>query len=355
MLFLFKTEDQEGSFGNQTNRLEKIKKTTWHGATTPIFSTRTCALQIQPVYHPTVFKLHAPTSTTTTASRCSMASISFSGESLISLLTLFSLLFLTHATLHLHPSDYDALLLIQKHLGINGQRRSSPNPCNTPGVFCERRVSDNATVLRVTRLVFKSQRLSGFLSPQIGRLSQLKELSLPDNYLLDRIPSQIVDCRKLEILDLRNNRFSGEIPPELSSLVRLRILDLSSNKFSGNLNFLRFFPNLEKLSLAENLFSGKVPVSVRSFRNLRVFNLSGNSFLEGPVPGMREVEVESLASALPRRYVFAENLTRGSSNHSAVAPSGMCSMKTSFKYGIKDIHKLGNIAISSWEEIGTPG
>ncbi|KAL6319679.1 hypothetical protein AAG906_026740 [Vitis piasezkii] len=251
-----------------------------------------------------------------------MASISFSGESLISLLTLFSLLFLTHATLHLHPSDYDALLLVQKHLGINGQRRSSPNPCNTPGVFCERRVSDNATVLRVTRLVFKSQRLSGFLSPQIGRLSQLKELSLPDNYLLDRIPSQIVDCRKLEILELRNNQFSGEIPPELSSLVRLRILDLSSNKFSGNLNFLRFFPNLEKLSLAENLFSGKVPVSVRSFRNLRVFNLSGNSFLEGPVPGMREVEVESIASALPRRYVFAENLTRGSSNHSAVAPSG---------------------------------
>lgn len=251
----------------------------------------------------------------------SMAALTFSGKPLFSLLTLFTILLLTRAALHLQSSDQEALLLFLKHLGSDGQRHSSSrNPCSLPGVSCERRISDNSTVLRITRLVFKSQRLSGFLSPQIGRLSHLKELSLPGNHLVDRIPSQIVDCRKLEILDLRDNRLSGEVPQELSSLVRLRILDLSSNKFSGNLNFLKFFPNLEKLSLADNLFTGKVPASVRSFRNLRVFNFSGNSFLEGPVPGMREVGDTSPASALPKRYVFTEN-SKGNGT-AALAPTG---------------------------------
>ena len=106
--------------------------------------------------------------------------------------------------------------------------------------------------------------------------------------------------------------------------MRLRVLDLSSNKFSGNLNFLKLFPNLEKLSLADNLFSGKVPLSVRSFRNLRVFNFSGNSFLEGPVPKMREAEVESVASELPKRYLFSERSAGRSSNATALAqaPAG---------------------------------
>lgn len=166
----------------------------------------------------------------------------------------------------------------------------------------------------MTRLVFKSQQLAGFLSPSIGRLSELKELSLSENQLVDRVPSQIVDCRKLEILSLQKNRFSGDIPSELSSLIRLRVLDLASNKFSGDLSFLKYFPNLENLSLADNHFTGKIPASIRSFRNLRFFNISGNEFLEGSMPMINRGEYSE--SDVPKRYILDETPTT-SSNHPA--------------------------------------
>ncbi|XP_004299167.1 PREDICTED: leucine-rich repeat receptor-like serine/threonine/tyrosine-protein kinase SOBIR1 [Fragaria vesca subsp. vesca] len=245
---------------------------------------------------------------------------------LLRFLTFLSLLLLIHGgRLNLDPSDLQALITVQTQLGFHTRNKAKPtNPCNTPGVFCERRLSNNNTyVLKITRLVFKSHLLSGSLSPAIGRLTELKELSLSDNSLVDRVPSQIVDCKKLEILDLGNNQFSGEVPSQLSSLIRLRILDLSSNKFSGNLSFLKHFPNLESLSIADNLFTGKIPASVRSFRNLRYFNFAGNEFLEGSAPKLKRVEVE-----VPRRFIFAEtsNSTTAAkinnSNSIAAGPNG---------------------------------
>ncbi|XP_015882396.2 leucine-rich repeat receptor-like serine/threonine/tyrosine-protein kinase SOBIR1 [Ziziphus jujuba] len=233
--------------------------------------------------------------------------------------TFLSLFFFIHARPSLDPSDLKALSIIQKDLGINGQRRASfTAPCNIPGVFCERRLSENNTyVLKITRLILNSQRLTGSLSPEIGKLSELKELSLSNNNLVDQIPSQILDCRKMEILNLGNNKFSGEVPSRLSSLIRLRVLDLSSNKFSGNLSFLKHFPNLEKLSIAENLFTGKIPASIRSFRNLRFFNFSGNQFLEGSMPSMKRLEYST--SEVPKRYILAESPTSGRNRSSAAA------------------------------------
>ncbi|XP_010045511.2 leucine-rich repeat receptor-like serine/threonine/tyrosine-protein kinase SOBIR1 [Eucalyptus grandis] len=254
------------------------------------------------------------------------------GSRLALLAALHLLLFLSaHAGLSLDRSDLRSLADVQAALGIitAGERNSSstaaaaPCPCSSHGVVCERRLSSGgdggAYVLRVTRLVLKSRRLQGSLSPAIGRLAELKELTLADNELVDGVPSRIADCKKLEILDLRNNRFSGEVPAELSSLVRLRVIDLSSNEFAGDLSFLKNFPNLEILALSGNLFAGKIPASVRSFRNLRVFDVSGNDFLEGPVPVLEGVDVELPDSGIPRRYVLAENSLPPSTRRNASA------------------------------------
>ncbi|MCD7468684.1 Leucine-rich repeat receptor-like serine/threonine/tyrosine-protein kinase sobir1 [Datura stramonium] len=234
----------------------------------------------------------------------------------LSLLSFFTLILLVPARLNLYSPDRSALLLVQKGLGISAQLNALDNPCNSVGISCERRLTNNSYVLRVTRVVFKSYGLKGTLSPAIGRLSELKELSLQNNELYDRIPVQIVDCRKLEILNLQDNQFSGKVPSKLSSLVRLRDLDLGSNELSGNLNFLKYFPNLEKLSLADNMFTGKMPQSLKSFRNLRLLNISGNSFLEGPVPVVSQVEHLSAdlnrKDYVPKRYILAENARRPS-------------------------------------------
>ncbi|XVE54574.1 hypothetical protein DITRI_Ditri03aG0092400 [Diplodiscus trichospermus] len=239
---------------------------------------------------------------------------------LLSCFIFLSLFFISHARLTLDRSDLKALSLVVKDLGINGQRFPSSNPCTAAGVFCERRLTDNIYVLKVTRLVFKSQELDGFLSPAIRKLSELKELSVSHNNIVDPLPPEIVDCKKLEVLDLQNNMFSGDIPSNLSSLVRLRVLDLSSNKFTGDLSFLKYFPNLESLSLASNQFSGKIPPSIRSFRNLRFFDFSGNSFLEDSAPLMSKVD-ESAVSRYPKRYSFAERNSQTSNNNSYRAPA----------------------------------
>ncbi|XP_049359290.1 leucine-rich repeat receptor-like serine/threonine/tyrosine-protein kinase SOBIR1 [Solanum verrucosum] len=232
----------------------------------------------------------------------------------LSFLSFFTVILLVQAKLNLYSPDHSALLLVQKGFGIPAHRNALENPCNSVGISCEKRLTNNSYVLRVTRVVFKSYGLKGTLSPAIGRLSELKELSLQNNKLFDRIPTEIVDSRKLEILNLQNNQFSGKVPPELSSLVHLRTLDLGSNELSGNLNFLKYFPNLEKLSLADNMFTGRIPQSLKSFRNLRLLNISGNSFLEGTVPVVSQVEHLSAdlnrKDYVPKRYILAENERR---------------------------------------------
>ncbi|GMI78220.1 SUPPRESSOR OF BIR1 1, EVERSHED [Hibiscus trionum] len=231
-------------------------------------------------------------------------------------LTLLSLFFMSHARPSLDRSDSKALSTILKDLGITGQRFPATNPCSAAGVSCERRLAENNSyVLKVTRLVFKYQKLGGSLTPAIGKLSELKEVSVSHNSIADQLPPEIVHCKKLEILDLGNNMFSGEIPSNLSSLIRLRVLDLSSNKFTGDLSFLKHFPNLENLSLANNLFSGKIPSSIRSFRNLGFFDFSGNNLLQG--------NYGSAPSQQPKRYIFAEKKsTNNSSSAQAPSPNG---------------------------------
>ncbi|KAL6973124.1 Leucine-rich repeat receptor-like serine/threonine/tyrosine-protein kinase sobir1 [Sarracenia purpurea var. burkii] len=246
-----------------------------------------------------------------------LAMASVPGKPSIHLLSLVALLVVVQAKLNLDRSEHDTLLSIQRDFGLNGQRRQDmETPCNSAagGVFCQRRIWKDAYTLRVTQIVLNSRQLTGFLSPAIGLLSELKELALQNNQLVGQIPPQIIGCRNLEILNLRNNQFAGKVPGNISSLIHLRVLDLSSNKFSGNLNFLKHFPNLEELFLADNMFSGKVPASLQSFRNLRFFDVSGNSFLQGPVPVMERVEFSS------KRYVFAEN-SRLTNQASAMAPS----------------------------------
>ncbi|XP_042480803.1 leucine-rich repeat receptor-like serine/threonine/tyrosine-protein kinase SOBIR1 [Macadamia integrifolia] len=246
------------------------------------------------------------------------------------LLVVVRLVFVIDASLVLHNSDFHALSALWTSLGFPTQLgiSASGNPCyDTEGIYCQRKTSTEwPLVLRVTGIVLDSQGLNGSLSPVIGQLSELKELSLSNNNLVDHIPPQIVECKKLEVLNLQNNRFSGEVPSEVSSLVRIRSLDLSSNRFSGDLSFLKYFPNLENLSLADNLFTGRVPKSLRSFRNLRYLNLSGNNYLQdSQVPSLNQLKTRS---NLPRRYKFTENSLNSNHSNSAVAPSPSSARKS---------------------------
>ncbi|KAJ0785447.1 putative transferase, protein kinase RLK-Pelle-LRR-XI-2 family [Helianthus annuus] len=235
------------------------------------------------------------------------------------LLIFFTLTLLVQSKLNLNPNDHHALLTTLQDLNFSGNLRRPENLCHIAGISCDRKISNDHT-LKVTGIVLKTHRLTGFLSPAIGQLSELKELSLFDNYITGGIPPEIANCRKIEVINLGKNKFSGEVPAGLSRLLRLRILDLSENRFSGDLGFLKYFPNLEKLSLENNMFVGKVPVSLRSFRNLRFFNVSGNGLLDGPLPELNRLESSSPElenrsyKRIPKRYVFTESSNQTRNN-----------------------------------------
>ncbi|KAL9665587.1 hypothetical protein QQ045_021008 [Rhodiola kirilowii] len=235
------------------------------------------------------------------------------------ILTLFlSICYLSEANLKLDRklkldrSDHQAVLTIQRSLGLNLVNESQTrHPCTSASIFCERRISTSSVpLLRITRLRFSKMGLDGFLSPAIGKLTELKELSLPDNNLVDRIPLEIIDCRKLEILILKNNLFSGSVMPQLSSLTKLTTVDLSSNQLSGHLTFLTQLTNLVNVTLSDNRFTGSLPDSIWSFRNLQTVDVSRNPLLNGGEASRRSMLVEAPASyeiggneiALPPSY-----------------------------------------------------
>ena len=81
------------------------------------------------------------------------------------------------------------------------------------------RVDDNG---RVAGLGLTINRLVGGIPAELGKLSNLKWLTLGGNQLSGEIPPELGNLSNLEWLFLDNNRLSGKIPAELGNLSNLR-------------------------------------------------------------------------------------------------------------------------------------
>ncbi|PON94658.1 LRR receptor-like serine/threonine-protein kinase [Trema orientale] len=133
-------------------------------------------------------------------------------------------------------------------------RPEDPDPCKWRGVKCDEKTK------RVIYLSLSGHKLSGSLSPDLGKLGQLKVLALHNNNFYGTIPSDLGNCTLLEAIYLQGNYLSGLIPGELGKLQELKYLDVSSNSLSGN-----------------------IPVSLGKLDKLINLNVS-NNFLVGPIP-----------------------------------------------------------------------
>ncbi|KAL6549742.1 LRR receptor-like serine/threonine-protein kinase FEI 1 [Orobanche minor] len=133
-------------------------------------------------------------------------------------------------------------------------RPEDDDPCGWKGVKCD------FSSKRVTSLSLSNHKLSGPISPEIGKLESLQFLALHDNNLYGTIPPELENCTQLQSLFLQGNYLSGLIPNELGNLSQLENLDLSSNSFSGT-----------------------IPTSLGKLSKLSSFNVSTN-FLVGPIP-----------------------------------------------------------------------
>ncbi|WCJ20525.1 Leucine-rich repeat protein kinase family protein [Euphorbia peplus] len=133
-------------------------------------------------------------------------------------------------------------------------RPEDPDPCNWRGVTCDKKTK------RVIFLSLKNHRLSGPISPEIGKLQNLRILALYNNNFYGTIPSELGNCTELQGIYLQGNYLSGLIPSELGNLSELQYLDISSNSLSGS-----------------------IPPSLGKLNKLITFNVS-NNFLVGQIP-----------------------------------------------------------------------
>ncbi len=87
---------------------------------------------------------------------------------------------------------------------------------------------------RVIGLFLSNNGLVGkTIPPEIGVLSNLRELNLEGNFLVVGIPPEIGALSNLRKLVLSESGLRGEIPPELGGLAYLSTWELSGNQLSG--------------------------------------------------------------------------------------------------------------------------
>ncbi|XP_010557581.1 PREDICTED: probable inactive receptor kinase At2g26730 [Tarenaya hassleriana] len=156
------------------------------------------------------------------------------------------------------------------------QWNESDSACNWVGVECDARNS-SVYSLRLPGVGLVGRIPTGSL----GRLSQLRVLSLRANRLSGEIPEDFTNLTHLRSLYLQNNEFSGAFPASITRLTRLTRLDISFNNFTGHVPFaINNLTHLTGLFLENNRFSGNLPsITV----DLDGFNVSNNN-LNGSIP-----------------------------------------------------------------------
>ncbi|KAK9684385.1 hypothetical protein RND81_10G206200 [Saponaria officinalis] len=182
-----------------------------------------------------------------------------------------------------NETDHIALLAVKRQLvdhpkGVLSSWNDSVHHCNWEGVTCDHKHS------RVTVLDLNSRGLAGTISPFIGNLSFLKNISLYNNSLHGQIPSNLGNLFRLRELWLSNNTIVGKIPANLSSCINLRVLSLDFNKLDGKLpTELRALSKLEDFGVTNNNLTGPLFDIIQNFTSLVIISAAYNSFT-GTIP-----------------------------------------------------------------------
>lgn len=142
------------------------------------------------------------------------------------------------------------------------------------------RIIQKAAEAETTKLVLSGKNI-GYLPPDIGRLTKLKELRLR-NCQLTSLPPEIGQLTNLEKLYLGNNQLV-KIPSEISQLINLKELDLNSNGLSQlSPSFLNTSLScLQKLYLSGNHLRD-FPPEFCCFTSLTELDLNSNQLVNLP-------------------------------------------------------------------------
>lgn len=154
---------------------------------------------------------------------------------------------------------------------------ANSSACTWVGVTC------NSNKDRIWEVRLPGVGLFGQIPPgTLGRLTELRVLSLRSNLLTGSLPSDLANAKALRSIYLQHNLFSGPLPPFLSQWGRLNRLDLSFNHLNGSIPFsLNNLTRLTGLLLQNNSLSGSIPNL--NIQNLTLFSVANNQ-LNGSIP-----------------------------------------------------------------------
>ncbi len=139
--------------------------------------------------------------------------------------------------------------------------------------------------------------LTGPIPPELGLLTRLQRLALPEHQLTGSIPPTLGNLARLQELDLSRNLLSGAVPPELGSLTQLRRLNLHDNWLTTLPSEIGQLDCLRKLDMGEN-FLLALPPELGQLANLTHLSL-GSNFLSvlppelGQLANLRWLELYS--------------------------------------------------------------
>ena len=217
-------------------------------------------------------------------------------------------------------SDEKSMLEIRQAIGLGPLQRNNTlmnwhntsNICQWIGVTCSNaKTRTRARTRGVVALNLTNAQLinGGFLSPAIGNLSFLENLTLQDTGLIGSIPGELGKLSELKVLDLGGNNFTGSIPKALANCTNLTLLNVSYNHLTGSippelgrlrqLRELNFEYNnltgsipatlgdscesLQRLVGRVNILSGSIPASLGNCSQLQDFDFEANQ-LTGSIP-----------------------------------------------------------------------
>ncbi|KAJ0018722.1 hypothetical protein Pint_09498 [Pistacia integerrima] len=161
-------------------------------------------------------------------------------------------------------------------------------------------IPSNLGIYLILPHYLSSNQLTGTIPLSLGNLSHLTTLDLSSNQLIGTIPlsleefeepnstrppSELFDRHHTTIFgDLWSNKLSGAIPPELGNLSQLQLLSLDENELNGTLpKELGNLTKLRALWVTSNYLTGEVPEDYKNLTNLEAFAVGGNN-MSGPIP-----------------------------------------------------------------------
>ncbi|XP_058209410.1 probable LRR receptor-like serine/threonine-protein kinase At3g47570 [Rhododendron vialii] len=183
-----------------------------------------------------------------------------------------------------NETDFHALLAFKSNIFPEYQQalsswNESLHFCHWEGVKCGSRHE------RVTVIDLTSRGLTGSLSPYIGNLSFLRELSLSDNNFIGEVPIELGNLFRLQILNLSLNGLEGTIQTSLSHCSNLMFLNVGGNKLVGEFpkELPYSMPKLVSLYVEENNLTGGIHPLIGNLTSLIKFSAAANP-LGGSIP-----------------------------------------------------------------------